>query len=314
MYKQTDPSPSKRRLPRLSRVADKHRPPFRLTARDAEIIRAVYTYRTLTSEQIERLFFIQPGQPRPSNTRCNLRLQGLFHYGFLARDEQAQKITDGRKPFLYLLDRRGADYLASIDDIDVDSLDWRPSHNRLSTLFLDHLLKTNDVRLEIERACRLQDALTLAQWIDDRTLKRDEMREIVTIKGARGQDRDVALIPDGYFRISHPDGSGAYHTLLEVDMGTESSRQIKQKIESYVAFWKSGRYTQRFNTKDSPMRVLFVTTSETRLRNMMRTTRGVKFSYSFWFTTFARLSAESVLFEPIWDVPTYDERMPFIFD
>ena len=155
MTKSTNHHNSKRRLPRLSRVADANRVPFRMTARDEEILRAVYRFRVLTSVQIERLLFLTPGKPKPSNTRCNLRLQGLFHHGFLARSEQVQKITDGRKPLLYFLDRRGAEYLAAQDETEVTALDWRPSHNRISPLFLDHLLQTNDVRIDIELACKL---------------------------------------------------------------------------------------------------------------------------------------------------------------
>ena len=313
MTKSTNHPNSRRRLPRLSRVADANRVTFRMTARDEEILRAVYRFRVLTSVQIERLLFLTPGKPKPSNTRCNLRLQGLFHHGFLARSEQVQKITDGRKPLLYFLDRRGAEYLAAQDEIEVTALDWRPSHNRISPLFLDHLLQTNDVRIDIELACKLHSGYSLGQWIDDRALKEHTMREYVVIAGARGQGRRVAVIPDGFFIIQDADDS-RYPTLLEVDMGTESSRMIKQKVAAYREFEKSGRYSQKYGAGRATMRVLFVTTSDVRMRNMKRATEAVGGKYNFWFSTFAQVTAESFLHAPIWYVPGYPEPMAFATD
>lgn len=312
MKNQPDHRNSRKRLPRLERVAESANVPLRMMPRDIEIIRAVYNYRVLTSEQLERLFFLQPGKERPSNTRCSTRLQALFHHGFLARDEQPQKVTEGRKPLLYFLDRRGAEYLSQLDEVDPAELDWRPSHNQVSPLFLDHLLKTNDVRIDIELACRMHDAFELSGWVDDRSLKRQEMREYVLIAGARGQQRRVAVIPDGFFLIR--DATSRFPTLLEIDMGTESSRTIRQKVAAYKEFERTGRYRAKFDAGGAAMRVLFVTTGAVRMQNIKAAAEQSRGKYNFWFTTFDQVAAETFLHTPIWHVPGYDTPMPFIVD
>src|SRR4051794_23302990 len=111
MTKQTNltntASGEKQRLPRLKRVGKDTLPPFRLTERDNAIIEAVSECKALTTDHIATLFFT------PSTlTKCDERLRKLFHHGFLLRMEQPQSLTEGRKPLVYWLDKKGAEQLA----------------------------------------------------------------------------------------------------------------------------------------------------------------------------------------------------------
>src|SRR4051794_39086562 len=76
---------------------------FRLTERDVAILQAVYEYRVLTRFHIEQLLF-----PPGATSRCILRLGLLAANGYLERQEQASRPSEGRKPYLYLLTEKAA--------------------------------------------------------------------------------------------------------------------------------------------------------------------------------------------------------------
>ena len=64
---QSDPGSAKR-LPSHSRAGDDEVPPFQLTSRDREIVRAVYEYRALNTAQIGRLFFSSSTSAEPPSS------------------------------------------------------------------------------------------------------------------------------------------------------------------------------------------------------------------------------------------------------
>ena len=66
-------------------------------------IQSVYEFRALTTEQIAALHF----RTKAGRTHCQTRLKLLYHHGYLFRDEQPIKLTEGRRPLVYFLDRKG---------------------------------------------------------------------------------------------------------------------------------------------------------------------------------------------------------------
>src|SRR5688500_15716 len=99
--KTTTNSSEKKKLPRLKRVKRDELPGFQLRPRDIEIVQAVYTYRAMSTPQIDALFFSVQGNRASTSrvsSRCLHRLKLLFHAGYLRRVEQAQTMSDGRKP------------------------------------------------------------------------------------------------------------------------------------------------------------------------------------------------------------------------
>jgi hypothetical protein len=94
---------------------------FQPTARDVGVVTAVGAeYRALTSYQIARLFFPSAGDA-PS-ARCLLRLRLLSAARYLRRIEQPSLLSEGRKPFVYVLDRRGADMLADHSGLALEEI------------------------------------------------------------------------------------------------------------------------------------------------------------------------------------------------
>ena len=123
------------------------------------------------------------------------------------------------------------------------------------------------------------------------------------LTGPSGGTQKVAVIPDASFVIGIGDRQGRF--CLEIDRGTVTvsptawqQRGWTQKIRAYLEYYQSGAYEQRFQTRS--FRVLTVTTSEERLRNMRKATEEAGGDARFWFTTFDHVTPEMILTEKIW--------------
>jgi hypothetical protein len=304
----TPPSASSPRLRLTRRAAWEHLPPFRLTSRDISIIRAVDTCRALTTPQVQALLFARTLSESASHgeisSRCQRRLQLLYHYGYLLRDEQPQRLSEGRKPLVYFLDERGAQLLAEQSGIEPEQIDWRRKDSRVSYPFLAHLLATNDVRIAVMQAAgRL--GWCIERWLDDKALKSRHMKDYVTLVGPQGGEKRAAVVPDGYFALDT--GQAVHHHLLEIDLRTVIGRSSQwgrrdwaRKVAAYLAYYRSGNYQRRYSA--GSMRVLTITTGERRLANLKGITERAGGRARFWFTTFERVTPQTVLTQPIWQV------------
>lgn len=301
----TKSSERKSRLPQRKRAKLQELPTFRLTARDQDILRAVYEYRALTTKQISDLLFVPPDtkENRAPSSRCTYRLKLLYHHGFLVRREQPQTLSEGRKPFLYQLDKRGAEFLGEREDGGIQALDWVQDET-LSPLFLEHLIASNDVRVAITRAAA-RHGFTIENWLDERTLKQVQNKDTVVLTNAKGKRQTASVVPDGYFHLTT--GEHHYHQFLEIDRSsvTGSSknwtrRTWARKVQAFIEYYRSGKYHARYHTKS--MRILTVTTGQKRLENLLAITQEVGGKARFWFTTFERILHADVLVDPIWNV------------
>lgn len=308
----TLPSLEKRkRLPTLIRAPKEALPGFRLTPRDVEIMQAVHDYRALTAPQIEALFFLHSNENAGVNARCKLRLRILYHHGYLFRDEQPTKLSEGRKPLVYFLDRMGALYLSQLEGREVN---WKPQDNDITYPFLQHVLATNDFRVAVTRSAR-NHSFEIPVWLDDRTLKSRQMKDTITLKGENGGRERAAVVPDSYFRLeTHED---RFHFFVECDLGTvtldatgSGKRDWMRKVKAYLEYYRSGLYEKRYQTKD--MRVLTVTRSEKRMRNLKDVTEEAGGKSRFWFTTFDAIREADVLTSPVWAIASRDERLSLL--
>lgn len=301
----TQSSAKKPRLPQRQRVAAAELPPFHLTKRDSAIVEVVYQYRALTTQQVSDLCFapVSPNVTTAPNSRCLHRLKLLYQYGFLSRFEQPQILTEGRKPFVYQLDQRGAEWLARRAGCGMEDLDWRPGE-MLSPLFLDHLLTTNAVRVAITRAAR-RHKYSLESWVDDKSLKATQNKDNITLTSATGRKQVAAVVPDGFF-ILHT-GTHYYHSFIEIDRATTtaisgewSQRTWARKVAVYLEYYQSGKYHERYKTRN--LRILTVTTGPKRLAHLKEVTEDIGGKARFWFVTLADVLTKDVLLDPIWQV------------
>ncbi len=88
---------------------EKHPRPMQLTPRDIAIVQAIYQYRVLRQDQLERLF----GRSRSVMQRVLVR---LYQHRFV--DRRFLPVFAGSSPTLYVLDKKGAELLRTACGLD----------------------------------------------------------------------------------------------------------------------------------------------------------------------------------------------------
>jgi hypothetical protein len=281
---------------------------MQLTERDGAILKAVYDYRLLTSEQIEALLF-RSEKPRGRQTSCQRRLQLLFHHGLLNRLNLPIVLGQGRAPFVYELDQAGAQYLVRTYGIDQKSVRTRMATEGYGALFVDHLLSINSVRIAFSVVKDVSE-WRVDEWIADFEFRTKALREKVpyTMRGNRIERK----FPDGYFVVTDESGTRRAHFFLEVDEGTMSTTRWGEKIRAYKEYRSLGHATKHFNTVN--IRLLTVVQSEKRLETLKAATEKVGGDRFFWFTTHSQLDifTPTSILTAAWAVATRDARQTLL--
>jgi hypothetical protein len=274
------------RLPRHKRVGEEDRPAMALTDRDCDVIRMVNDCRALTTDQIGALFF-------GSRSTAQYRLARLFQHEFLER-HFLSVVSDGpsKSPAIYTIGKRGAQILIRRFGYDRRQLRL-PKRGTVGWHLLEHLLTVNDVRVAVTLAAR-QQGYTLETWLDETTFRANP--DYVTLTGKRAKGQKKPVFPDGYFCLQTPHGKARF--FVEVDRGTELLSKFAPQIAVYEAYVDSGQYQARFQAKS--LRVLILTISERRLRNLQRVTEKMGGDQKYWFTTLEHVQAETIFTDPIW--------------
>jgi hypothetical protein len=261
---------------------------MRLTARDIQVVQAVYEYRVLRREQIQQLLF-------PSRNTANERLQRLYQHRYLERRWLPVEYGQGAGQAIYLLDQRGADLIAEQTHNDYAAPGWRQARNHVHSPFLGHRLLINDVRISFALAAQ-RAGFSIEKWLGQDELAAEP--DYVYIPTSSGIQRRTALIPDSYLTLNL--GGQRAHFFLELDRATLPNRRWRQRVQAYLAYINSGGYTERYRTRS--LRVLVVTTGRKRLANLKQTTESAGGEGLFWFTALDQLRAETVLSAPIWQI------------
>jgi hypothetical protein len=301
-------------------------PPFSLTKRDMQILQAISDCSALTAPQISLLLF----PPATSNghvtthSRCRYRLKLLTAHGYLIRVVQPHLITDGKKPYVYLLSKRGAQLLAQWRSLPLNMFPYKQAEDtRFNGIFLAHLVLTNTVRVALTKAvAQSNDAVALIHWIDEQTLRKYHSQEPLELPGAHGRIYRRVLVPDGYFllRTHHPEVHD-FHHFVELDRGSEigmsttaKHRDWQRKIQMYLLYYQSGAFQKRYGGHG--MRVLTVTTSDTRLNLLKQVTEAAGGKTRFLFTTVSALTSVDIaqlLTTPIWQAASTDTVYPLLW-
>jgi len=269
---------------------------MQLATRDIDIIEGVHTFRVLSQGQIQNLYF----SPR-NKSGAQRRLEKLFDHKFLER--RFLPVTEGRSPTLYVLDRKGAELLRA--ERGYDELVWYRSSKTLRPDFLAHTLAINEVMVAITLACREQGHL-LETWYGENQIKADYDR--TSIYTPAGKRQQVPIVPDSYFTIVA--NQRRYPLLLELDRGTMTVSRFQTKVLGYIAYYRSGEYERRYGVKS--IRVLTVTLSEQRLKNLKKATEAVGGLEWFWFGVLSELTSDVILSAPVWWQATHEERKSLI--
>ncbi len=276
----------RKRLPRHRRVSEDERPPMALTERDCAVIRTVNDYRAVTTDQLEALFF-------GSRSTAQYRLSRLFQHEFLDRNFLSViSGAPGSSQAIYTLGKRGVGILVERFGYERSQIRL-PKRGTLGWHLVEHLLKVNDLRVMLTLAAQAQHC-TLETWLDETTFRAKP--DYVTVKDKGGRARKKPVFPDGYFVLQTLRGKARF--FLEVDRGTELLSKFAPQIAVYEAYVASRQYQERFQARS--LRILVVTTSERRLQSLRQVTEKSGGNHKYWFTTFERLTTDTILTAAIW--------------
>ncbi len=258
----------------------------------------------MTREQIERLLFPPDGdQDHPTKTSiCRRRLRLLYHNGYLERFPAPVRAGAWAWRPVYRLTAKGARFVSDSESV-LDPAYWGAEFDRdqrrtkVSLLFLEHTLRTNDVRIALTLAAQ-SEGYRVERWLDDAHLKAEHMRAYVVLNTAQGRSQRVAVLPDAYIVLRI--GDKRAHFFLELDQATMSNPRWRTRVLAYLVYTTSGRYEERYHTRS--LRVLTVTTTAKRLANLRATTEKAGGGRIFWFTTLAEAIHKGILSGEIWRV------------
>lgn len=284
---------------------------MRLNERDLAIVDAVHRHRVLSTAQIAQLFF-PSSYTGDVSSNCRRRLRGLVEAGFLHRDEQEQKRTAGRLPYLFMLTEPGVQLLMEELGLEREDIDWRPDYNDVRWPFLRHQLAINDALVAFKLATEAI-GWRLQQWTDDRILRKQHIDRVYVPE----HGREVAVVPDAFFRLESPDASVGMCFFLEIDRATmtvagasQRTRSWQDRIRAYQTFIGSDAMRDRYGTRR--VRVLTITTTEQRLNALKIATESVGGRLRYWFTTTGLATPRTVLIEPIWWGATVNDSGPLL--
>jgi len=99
--------------------------------------------------------------------------------------------------------------------------------------------------------------------------------------------------------------------LPEIDMGSEDNpRFAREKVSPGIAYIGSEQFAKRFGLRHG--RYLVVSTGRRRIRNMKAQAERSGGKGLFYFSTFDKVTPESVLTEPIWMLAGHQEPRSII--
>jgi hypothetical protein len=183
----------------------------RLDARERAVLLAIYEHKVLLTEHLKAMFF-------GSLRRAQDRLRHLAQRGLIDTWYPPQPRGMGKASGHHTLTESGAQVMASLLGVARSELRYvvRNEEDREQDSYLAHRLGVNEFFSALIEAGRANDGHGLAKWVPERTVRTGE-----------GWIR-----PDGFGVYLHP--GGALDFYLEYDRGTETTRQLANKLAGYI--------------------------------------------------------------------------------
>ena len=264
---------------KTSRLKRKIAQPIKLTDRDEVILRALHSYRFLTTKHLEVLTKTE------SRWAMNKRLRLLYDHKYIDRPKAQAAIFShaDERPTVYALGNKGAKLLSERFNIAMPlSVYWTEKNRRVRERHIEHTLGIANVIVGIDKMCRASDHV---KHLDMQTIlnrspiqtgrAKYPFRWKTQIKHD-GERHDIAIVPDHIFGIQNDTGTSKRNEkfyFVEVDRGTMpvTRRDITQssiirKVLSYADTLDRNLAEKRFGMKG--FQVLIVTTSEKRIQAM----------------------------------------------
>ena len=280
------PNTEKKPLPRRKRAS---KPPvMKVTARDIEIVRLVFKYRFLTTQQVLWLF------PGGSVLNLKVRLRYLYHHAYLER--VLIPVAGSNDPFIYAMTEKGATLLAEADGVDRSEIKWARHLNVVQPTHIQHLLAINDVLIPYRAA--LEAAKSQGKIADFRLYRGDPKKHRLTVqlRDADGHRSNASVIPDAILVIQPTSGdTGTF--FIEVDRATMTTGRWQEKVVVYREYSQGTQLAKDWRSQWAIL--LTVTTSEKRLVSIAEKTVALGGRRGFWFTTSGEITPDTAL-APYW--------------
>lgn len=283
---------------------------FRWQPRYERILRALFTYRGLTAEQITRLFYSSG-----SLTFVQTDLLALTQQKYIARFFYPTP-SPATSPYVNTLGSRGKTYLTALG---VDLAGYKPLKEKgkeTSYYFTQHLLSINDFLIAASLVGRISPDVSLQAMIHEWQLKQQPLSSTI------GRDT-LSVVPDAWldFKVLAGSQKKPYQmpVWLEMDMGTEWGKRFKDKLRSIVLLVVNGVYQARFGV--SNVTVAFATPENEKRRDLMRAhikivleeLDALRFADLFLFACLPQhYDPQTVFLSPIWYTPTSEKPLPLL--
>lgn len=249
-----------------------------VTPRDLVLFRALTIARVLDADQAATVGGFR------SVRRTNRRLLKLVRAGLLRRWFVGSP-TGGPKA-LYGLSPQAA---ALIGESTRVLIHWKQDAILNGSLFLAHQQAVNEIFIQA-RFQPLGAGLSCERWTN--------FQEPLV--------PSIPLMPDGYFEVRQADV--VYPMFLEMDLGTETSKAWRRKVELYLKLALSGEFERMFHEKR--FQVLVVLPSTRRLE-VIRKTIAKRTDKLFWLAIHDQVRSEGLM-SSIWLRPTGEQRRSLV--
>lgn len=252
------------------------RPGIIVQNRDRKLLRELATMRVIDREQAKQVVGFR------STTRANCRLLALSRAGLLRRFFLGT--VGGARKALYALSPKGADLVG----VPCRGPRRRSDETLVADFSVFHQLRINEV----------YGIVKSGPIPKGRFIRWEAFFEPL--------QTGLPLVPDGYLEVETP--ARVLGAFLEVDLGHESRRVWRGKVQSYLRYAVSGDFGAKFGQHQ--FRVLVIGDSARRIDSLRAATAALT-EKVFWFTTFAAISGTG-FWSAIWQRPKGDKRLPLL--
>jgi hypothetical protein len=225
--------------------------PLSLTLKDEEILKAIYTYRYVTTLDIAHLLFRPTYLPYVRKRLA--RLAGgkdLEENTYLCRFYLPS--VAGNRERIFTLGSKGREFLQGVLGNNVDWY-FQPAKFKFFSYsaILHHLLLTRFL-VAASWWCKSREDFTLLEERVSYEISRQPPK--VTI-----DKKTITVIPDAWLLFGK--GSGKYAVLFELDRGMEFQQKFKEHVKGRIELIRSGQYAKLFGVPG--VIVSYVTTGQT---------------------------------------------------
>lgn len=278
-------------------------PAFKPTEREQKLLLTLYRFEgVLADYQIKQLFFDSYAW---MENRLKLLCDGEYLYRFNLEQRALLPYT------AYLLDRKGIDFVASVEGVPIRLLKWRKPGEGLQ--LIPHDVELNDLRISVNRAIKTLPGGQLTQWVNSRMLK--SKPDVIEMTAAATLPYKRKIISDGFFFLTYADNGTQRKRryLIEYDRQTEQNpRFIEDKVIPGIAYIKSEVFKRRYGVSAGDW--LVVTKSDKRMKNMLKAAASIADADKyFYYTTYSQATAPDAFFKAaIWWQPGADQATALV--